>query len=279
MQLLHILKQALDNLPIGITITDQERKIIYTNPADATMHGFRVEDLMGKDAREFAPSELWNQLPIKKVKTMNPWKRESLNKRKDGQLFPVLLLSNIITDKKGMPKIIVTACEDITIQKLAEKIFHESEQRFHALVENTPIGVWQDDAEHKTVYINPAMREILELENHEEMYGQDWQSFFMPDSLEKVANEHRKRLKGISSNYEVEIIGKRRGKHIVMVYGAPMFSTNGKFQGTIATFLDITELRKAEDELKRSYSLLDSTLESTADGILVVDNQGENDKI
>jgi PAS domain S-box-containing protein len=39
-----------------------------------------------------------------------------------------------------------------------------------------------------------------------------------------------------------------------------------------ATIRDITDRKRAEDEIKKSLSLLSSTIESTADGILVVDN-------
>jgi PAS domain-containing protein len=49
----------------------------------------------------------------------------------------------------------------------------------------------------------------------------------------------------------------------------------GKFLRTHCLFEDITTRRQAERELKKSLALLHSTLESTADGILVVDRQGK----
>ena len=39
--------------------------------------------------------------------------------------------------------------------------------------------------------------------------------------------------------------------------------------------IDVTARKRAESELKRTVSLLQSTLESTADGVLVVDLQGQ----
>ena len=50
---------------------------------------------------------------------------------------------------------------------------------------------------------------------------------------------------------------------------------HGKFLRTHCLFEDITARRQAERELKKSLSLLHSTLESTADGILVVDLEGK----
>jgi PAS domain S-box-containing protein len=50
-----MLQDSLNALPIGVTISDIEGKIIYTNIAEATMHGYTIEELIGKDARIFAP--------------------------------------------------------------------------------------------------------------------------------------------------------------------------------------------------------------------------------
>ncbi|MEJ2747462.1 MAG: PAS domain S-box protein, partial [Anaerolineae bacterium] len=49
---------------------------------------------------------------------------------------------------------------------------------------------------------------------------------------------------------------------------------NGRVIGGIESFEDITERKQTEDQLNESLSLIQATLESTADGILVVDPQG-----
>ena len=41
-----IMKKAIENMQIGVTITDTEGRIIFTNSADAAMHGYRIEDLV-----------------------------------------------------------------------------------------------------------------------------------------------------------------------------------------------------------------------------------------
>ena len=51
---------------------------------------------------------------------MKTWQRESQNLRKDGSLFPVRLVSDLVADAAGNPLAIVTVCEDITERKEAE---------------------------------------------------------------------------------------------------------------------------------------------------------------
>jgi len=64
----HILKEAIDILPLGITIRDIDGKILYTNPAEAVMHGFKVEELVGKESKILGPREKWSSMTIEQLK-------------------------------------------------------------------------------------------------------------------------------------------------------------------------------------------------------------------
>ncbi len=113
-------KKALETMQLGVTVTDLEGNILYCNPAETEMHLYPARELIGKNVREFAPSDLWNPLTKTKITAMNRWKRESTNKRKDNSLFPVKLLSDVVKNNRGRPIGIVTTCEDITYYKKSE---------------------------------------------------------------------------------------------------------------------------------------------------------------
>jgi diguanylate cyclase (GGDEF)-like protein/PAS domain S-box-containing protein len=112
------LRKAVENMQIGVTITNAEGKIIYTNPADAQMHGYRVGELIGKDARIFSPPEIRNPMtqPLRKR-----FRRESMNVRKDGSIFPVYLMSDLVMNSEGNVFATVTTCEDISERKRNEE--------------------------------------------------------------------------------------------------------------------------------------------------------------
>ena len=113
-------EKALETMQIGVTITDLDGNILYINSAELEMHGRSGEDMRGKNIKMFAPPDYWNPLTTEQLKTMKRWKRESINKRKDGSKFSVQLMSDIVTDEDKVPLYIVTTCEDISGRKKME---------------------------------------------------------------------------------------------------------------------------------------------------------------
>jgi PAS domain S-box-containing protein len=113
------LGKAVETMQIGVTITDTEGKIIYCNPAEAEMHGYQVEELIGRNARVFASPGADDT--FHGVVQLQRWRRESVNRRKSGELFPVQLLSDIVVDAEGRAISRVTWSEDISERKLAEE--------------------------------------------------------------------------------------------------------------------------------------------------------------
>ncbi len=114
-------EKALETMQIGVTITDLGGRIFYINPADLAMHGYAGEDLKGESVQLFAPNGNWKPLSMERIKSMKRWKRDGINRRKDGSTFPVHLMSDIVTNEDGEPIGIVTTCEDITDRKHMEK--------------------------------------------------------------------------------------------------------------------------------------------------------------
>jgi len=122
------LKKAVETLRLGVTITDTNGKIIYTNPSDAEMHGYKVQELIGKNVKIFAPVDLRRRTSLEQIKKWTGLIRESKNIRKDGTIFPTWLISNVVKDNKRNPIAIVTTCEDITERKEMQKQLLRSER-------------------------------------------------------------------------------------------------------------------------------------------------------
>ncbi len=136
------LKHAIDAVEVGVTITDPDGTIIFTNPADARMHGYEVEELLGKHGKIFGvkgwvdppekPKEKAKDNPDARLAQFTNWVREAVNYRKDGGEFPVRLISKHIKDANGHIIGVVTVGEDISGQKRNEEVLRLAREKLEA---------------------------------------------------------------------------------------------------------------------------------------------------
>lgn len=125
---LRLLAKAVEAMSLGVTITDREGRIVYVNPADARQHGFTVEELLGESSAVYAdgvePTDGFLTEDEDKPGP-EPWSRERLNITRDGDIFPVRLVSDRLYDRRGRPLGTVTLCEDITERRAVERMKQE----------------------------------------------------------------------------------------------------------------------------------------------------------
>ncbi len=112
-------RQILDAMPLGVTVKDAEGRIQYTNAADAALHGYTPDELLGQPAGTLGARAGRATLIGGEQSAVGPWQRGSLNARKGGEAFAVYLRSNAVRDASGTILGVVTTCEDIADLKLA----------------------------------------------------------------------------------------------------------------------------------------------------------------
>ena len=143
-------------------------------------------------------------------------------------------------------------------QRNARIELQRGEIRYRAVAEGSPVGIWHISVEGRTLYLNPAMTAILELESPEELIASDttYHEFFTPESAAIMPKEHAKRLSGIASSYEVEVVGRWGRRTRMILYGTPIMSPEGKLESIMGTLVDITERKREEEALRRSEERL-----------------------
>lgn len=181
------LKKAVDIMQLGVTVTDMQRRILYTNIADARLHGYEVEELIGRDVRIFAPAELHKELMPEDMQNMTNWCRESVNCHKDGTVFPVRMTSDIVRDIKDgalCDIAIVATCEDISERKRAEETLYLRQR----VIESSSNGIMITDSslpDNPIIYVNPAFARITGYSQLESL-GQNMY-FLLGDDREQIA--------------------------------------------------------------------------------------------
>ncbi len=171
---LYYLKWAIEKLQLGVTIKDVHGNILYTNPEEARLHGYSVEDLHGKNPRIFAPASLWKDMTLDDLGRMENWNRESVNLHRDGHAFPVQLISTAVKDLDGRMIGVVTTCQDITVRKQSEKALRNSELILSALIDSSDRAIFLLSNDYDALKVNKIGRSITkQLWGYEVQEGQN----------------------------------------------------------------------------------------------------------
>jgi len=166
------------------------------------------------------------------------------------------------------------------ILKAIKGRLQEEEENYFRLLNESRNCIYIVDLNNNTTYVNPALMELLETTDPDEFINKQ----FLPERF--WDNPHQRdrildQLKKASVEVEELTLRTAKGKKLF----ATLFSTRtknikGQTNGSQGVLYDITAkkelatLREMEHQLRKSEDLLRATIESTADGILVIDEKG-----
>lgn len=130
---LHLLKESVETMDIGITITDFDGRVLFVNQAEADMHGVDVGSIVGRHRDPLESTNGQSENGFSEVRESGHSKREAIHLRADGRKFPVQLISNAVRDPSGTPIGIVTSCEDISDRKRTERQLVDQRKQLRGL--------------------------------------------------------------------------------------------------------------------------------------------------
>jgi PAS domain S-box-containing protein len=146
----------------------------------------------------------------------------------------------------------------------------ESQELLQAIVDNTTAVIFAKDLAGRYMLVNRGFEELFHW-RREEVIGKTDHDLFPREQADGYrAND----LLVLQQNRAIELdelAPQSDGVRTYMSLKFPLRGPAGKPEGICGISTEITSRKHAEDVLRHSYSLLEATLESTADGILVVD--------
>jgi PAS domain S-box-containing protein len=151
----------------------------------------------------------------------------------------------------------------------ADEALHEKEVSVRMLAEQMPAVLWSVD---RNLRFTSSMGAGLANLNQrpDQFNGLTLFDYFGTEDADFHAiAAHRKALAGESVTYETEWKRRTFASHV-----EPLRHSDGKIYGVIGVAFDVTDRKMIQQELENSVSLLRTTLDSTADGILVLDHEG-----
>lgn len=157
-------------------------------------------------------------------------------------------------------------CSDATDRQATLVQLRESEARWRALVDASPLGIDVMDVEGNPVYYNPRCEELHGF-RLEDAGARRWVDVVHPDDRERIAaswHAHAKTVRPWAATYRF-VHGDGR---IVWVSGrtAPVF-VEGRHIGHVGTLEDVTSLKQAEQAVRSSEAKLRRIIDSGMVGV------------
>jgi two-component system, NtrC family, sensor kinase len=133
-----VLTKALESADTGIFITDQQGKIMWSNPAFSRMTGFTPQQVFNQNPRFLSSGRhdnefyegLWETIKSGKV-----WRGEMINRRSDNTLYIEEQTITPVKDDRGVISHFISIKQDITERKQAENLIRQNAVRAGTLAE------------------------------------------------------------------------------------------------------------------------------------------------
>lgn len=248
---------------------DSDLRWTYINPAIEAIVGRPRAEYLGKTHREMGSPEALDRPIMEVFASGEPRTAEATVSTPNGDRYvEARLVPEFGPD--GQVKTVLTIARDLTHRKQIEDALHESEKKYRTLVENLHEGVWLIDDAARTTFVNAPMSQLLGYAP-EEMVGEELFKFMDPQHVAAAkANLERGRT-GARANYEFEFRRKDGEAVWTRIATAPLFDEQGEYQGALAGVIDITERKRADDELFRRGQEFEALAERSPDIIARVD--------
>ncbi|MFB8795755.1 MAG: EAL domain-containing protein [Microcoleus sp.] len=265
-----------EEMSVSIIATTPGGHILSLNQATCQLLGYSKKELIGQSiSRVFNKTEF--PFSVLELENLTPegllHNIEKVYLSKQGQKIIVLLSISTIRDGKGEVSGKLYVAQDITEHKRVERDLRRSEKKFRQLADtvNAAAFIYQG---RQLRYVNSQTSAITGY-TREELLAVDLYDLIHPDFIPIVKNWGKitQQREDISSKYEIQILTKTEDKcWIEATLNLIKFESKASI---LVTAFDISDRKLAELELETSLSLLQATIESTADGILAVDSTGK----
>jgi PAS domain S-box-containing protein len=260
--------------PEAAAYADVNDHILDINPRFSELFGYSSEETIGKALDDLIVPEDKRQ----EAETLTQKSRveyvsyETIRKRKDGSLVPVLISAAPITIGDQFTGNVITYT-DIIERKRMEEVLRGSEERFRDLAERSFDAILTIDLEGRITYVSFAAEKIIGF-TPEEITGKSFHVFLNESGVSKAIEGFAEVINGKTvRGLELELQRKDGSLVSVEMNGTPIIK-EGKVVGIQVTARDITERKKVIEALSESEERLRLLIENAPDAIYVNDLNG-----
>lgn len=278
-RLSQFLNAIIDNIPDPVFIKDRDSRYILANKSYCEFVGKPRDKILGTTDYDSFPRE---EADFFRQKDMEVIEKGATLEIPEEHVTDASQATHILHTKKaplkdheGKITHIVGVTRDITERKRIETQLGESRKFSSTVLNNTPNPLLVADADTAVLYANPALEQLTGYSSSELVGRKAPYPWWPEEQVEKLGKMLKHSIFGELRSLEACFRKKSGESFWVEIKGIPI-SEEGKLKYYISNWADVTEHKRAKQEIESYASILNGTLESTADGIIVV---SRNEKI
>jgi two-component system, cell cycle sensor histidine kinase and response regulator CckA len=244
-------RRIVEAVPEGIWVVGSQGQTIFCNQRMAEILGTDVQSMQTMTCFDpVFPSdveEAQRHFGLQLAGSAAPF--DFRLRRVDGSPVSVNISCRPVHDAASDSTWLLGLFADISQRKQSEAALHESEERFRNMADTAPVMIWIAGPDKLATYFN---RCCLDFTGHtlEQKVGESW-----------VASVHPEDRQGFLAIYSASFDDRRNfqasfrllradGEYRwVLISGVPRFTTDGVFVGFIGACVDVTDLRRSQEQI------------------------------
>ncbi len=242
-------------------------QITSWNQGAERLFGYSAEEIIGESILRIIPDDLIEEESMI-LERLSHGERvehfETERTTRTGERIAVSVSVSPLCDAQGRVVGASKIARDVSEHKRALVALRESESRFRALADDAPILIWMAQPPEQAVWFNRSWLKFTG-RNLEQELGQGWlQSVHDEDRESTLVEMKRHIVDGEPFELEYRLCQHDREYRWMLNRGVPMFADDGSVSGYIASCMDITERRRAEQQRVESERRKDEFLATLA---------------
>jgi two-component system CheB/CheR fusion protein len=236
--------------------TDLAGVVDTWNQGAERLFGYTAAEIAGRSIQMTVPddrAEEWQQVMARLARGEAVEQIETERMHRDGRRLPVVITYSPIRNAEGKVVSVSAIARDISDRKRAEAALRESEQRFRLVADAAPVLIWMSGTDKLCTWFNEPWLKFTGRTMEQEL-GNGWAENIHVDDCDQCLKTYTTAFdarRPFSMEYRLRRYdGEYRW---ILDNGIPQYAPDGEFSGYVGSCIDITERRKAEQEVAATY--------------------------